>query len=282
MWLWLAIGSALLLGVYDVAKKQSLKSNDTYYILAYSTGLTALFLLPFITLGTLQGHLFLMAKAILVSASWVSGMLGLKLLPITTASTIKASRPVFVILFSLILFGERLNILQWCGVACVLVSLWLLSRSSKKEGIDFSQHKGIFYMAVSVLTGVASALYDKHIIKSLDPLFVQSWTNIYITLILVLMIVWKKKVKNEEIASFRWDWTILLIAIFITGADFMYFWALKCDGSLLSVVSIIRRASVIVTFGIGALMFKEKRIKDKAVDLAVMLGGMVFLVLGSC
>ena len=38
---------------------------------------------------------------------------------------------------------------------------------------------------------------------------------------------------------------------------------------------------MIVTFVLGALLFKEHRIRDKAAALAVMLAGLVLLVLGS-
>ena len=131
MWVWLSVCSALLLGLYDVAKKQSLKKNGVLWILLGSTALTTLFLCPFLSAGSLNDHLRLMFKAVLVSSSWISGLQALKYLPLTTASTIKASRPLFVVFFSIIIFGERLNVAQWAGVVLVLGALFLLSRSSK-------------------------------------------------------------------------------------------------------------------------------------------------------
>ena len=281
MWLWLAIGSALLLGFYDVAKKQSLQKNDVMVILASSTALTALIMSPFLSAGSLADHLHLIVKATLVSASWVTGLMALKTLPLTTASTIKASRPVFVLLGSIFIFGERLNAMQWTGVLSAILSLWLLSLSNRKEGISYSSNKGLWYIWIAVATGVSSALYDKYIMTFLQPAFVQSWTNIYITLLLVLCILFRKHVMKAEIQPFRWDWMLLLIALFITGADYMYFVSLKCDGALLAVISIIRRCSVIVTFVFGVFLYKEKNVRTKALDLAILLAGMVFLVLGS-
>jgi multidrug transporter EmrE-like cation transporter len=43
----------------------------------------------------------------------------------------------------------------------------------------------------------------------------------------------------------------------------------------------IRRGSVVVSFLFGALIFHEKNLKSKALDLALVLLGMVFLYLGS-
>ena len=279
MWIWMALASAVLLGVYDVAKKVALKHNDIYSILLVATGLSALFVSPFLTWGNGADHLRLVFKAVLVTASWVSGMIALQLLPITTVSTFKTSRPMFVVVFSILLFGERLNWMQWLGVAAVLVALWLLSVSSEREGISFKGNRGFWALLISVLTGVASALWDKHILAGMHPLFVQSWTNIYITALLALIILVRRSRGLKEV--FRWDWTLALIAIFITAADMLYFFSLKEDGSLLSVVSLIRRSSVIITFALGAILFKEKRIAQKAGVLVLMLAGVVLLMTGS-
>ena len=279
MWIWMALASAVLLGAYDVAKKAALKNNGVYAILLSATALSIVFLSPFITLGDFPDHLRLIFKAVLVTASWVSGMIALQLLPITTVSTFKTSRPMFVVLFSILLFGERLNGLQWLGVAAVLLALWLLSVSSSREGISFKGNKGFWALLVSVFTGVGSALWDKHIMAGMQPLFVQVWTNVYITLMLATIILIRRSRGVRE--SFKWDWTLALIAVLITGADMLYFFSLKADGALLSVISLIRRSSVIITFALGAVLFSEKRIAQKAGVLALMLAGVFLLMAGT-
>lgn len=281
MWIWLILASALLLGFYDVAKKEALKKNSVLYVLFIATAISTLLLVPFMGPGSENDHLHLVLKAFLVTSSWVSGLVGIKKLPLTTASTIKASRPIFVLIFSLILFGEKLNWMQWCGIIVAFAALFMLSRSSKKEGIEIKSNSGFVWMAVSVLTGAASALYDKHILASMDPLFVQSWSNVYITVLLgISILIWDVILKKRS-EKFKWDWTLLLIAVLITAADFLYFLALSQEGALLSVISIVRRCSVIITFAGGALLFKEHNIRSKALDLAVLLAGIGIIVLGT-
>lgn len=138
-------------------------------------------------------------------------------------------------------------------------------------------------MVVSVVAGVGSALYDKVIMSTLQlhPLFVQSWSNFYIVICLALCIALRLLAGRRERTPLRWDWTLLLIAVLITAADMLYFVALHQEGALLSIISLIRRCAVIVTFAVGAIFFKEKKIKAKAFDLAILLAGMVFLLLGS-
>ena len=278
MWLWLTVCSALLLGIYDVFKKQALKRNGVYWILVGSTGLTTLFLSPFLSALSLHDHLCVLIKALLVSASWVSGLIAMKHLPLTTVSTIKASRPMFVVIFSIVLFGERLSLLQWVGVAIVMVALFLSSRSKRHETDKTNSAKGMVAMVVSVLSGAASALFDKHIIQGFEPMTLQSWTNLYITALLALILLIQYLADKEHFQGFAWDWRILIIAVLITAADAAYFFAMKDPDAMLSVISIIRRCSVLVTFLGGALILKEGQIRDKALDMVLMMAGVGLLL----
>ena len=279
----MALGSAVLLGLYDVAKKIALSRNSVLNVLLAATALSTLFLSPVLFLhpGTWMDHLCLVMKAVLVTSSWISGMVGLKMLPITIVSTLKASRPFLVVIFSIILFGERLNLWQWGGVTLALVAVVMLAGTSSAEGINFSRNKGIWAMALSILAGVASALYDKFIMRGMEPFFVQAWSNFYITLLLCFCVLYKKRRDGDSFKAFCPDWTLLAIAVLITAADALYFLSLKQDGALLSVISLARRSSVIITFAVGAVFFKEKNIKSKAAALSVLLCGMALLLIGS-
>ena len=304
MWVLLAVFSAILLGTYDVAKKQALRKNGTFAVLLVATALSTLFVSPFLRIGPAQDHLKLALKAVLVTAFWVSGMEGLKRLPLTTVSTIKGSRPVFVVLFSIILFGERLNWMQWLGIAIVLGALYMLGFTSRRDASAQVRKTGFIWMGISVLTGVASALYDKYIMKGMEPMFVQSWTNLFITLILALCVLVKRlavsgravRASSDRLRprsrewegalparsdKFRWDWTLVLVAVLITGADALYFFALKQPDALLSIISVVRRASVLVTFVLGAIIFHEGNIRAKGLNMLLMAAGVVLLLIGS-
>ena len=281
MWLWLALGSALLLGVYDVAKKRALQYNSVYWILLSATALTTLFLSPFLSARPITDHYPLLFKAVLVAVSWISGLKAMECLPLTTVSTIKASRPMFVVIFSILIFGERLNLVQWLGVAVVMAALFLSTRSSHHDTDKMTSAKGVFYMIVSVLSGAASALWDKHIMQSMEPLFVQSWTNVYITILLALVLLVQFLVDRKNFQPLTWDWKLLLIAVLITVADALYFFAVKEPDALLSIISMIRRTSVVVTFLGGVLILKEGHVRDKAHVLVLMLVGVALLLSGS-
>ena len=56
MWLWAAVGSAILLGIYDVFKKQASTRNDVLHILLYATALSTVLLSPFILTSVFGWH----------------------------------------------------------------------------------------------------------------------------------------------------------------------------------------------------------------------------------
>lgn len=281
MWIALALASALGLGCYDVAKKLSLRRNSVMWVLLSVSVISTAIMSPWFGSGDLHDIPVLIPKALLVTTSWISGLVGMKLLPLTTVSTIKASRPVFVILLSMLIFGERLNLWQWAGVTAALAALWMLGRTSRREGIEFSNNKGILWMALSVVSGVCSALYDKFAIGRMEPLFVQSWSNLFITIFMAIVLIVKGMKDGEKRDRFQWDWMLAVTALLISAADACYFIALSCDGALLSVISLIRRFSVVVTFVLGALFFKEKQVGGKAVSLLTLMAGIAILALAS-
>lgn len=298
MWLSLAFCSAALLGLYDVAKKKALSRNDVLPVLLLNTLFCALFFLPALcsaqfgwgwfdgtvlefTPRGVEAHLLVLAKSAIVLVSWVFGYMGIKHLPLTIVGPVNATRPVMVLLGAMLLFGERLNGYQWTGVGLALLSLLLLSRSGRREGIDFAHNVWIVCLALAAVAGAASGLYDKYVVRRLDPVFVQSWYNLYQAAMMAVAVALLRRPGRRDAAPFRWSWAIPLISLFLSLADFSYLMALRDGEAMISVVSMIRRGSVVVSFCCGALLFRERNLRAKALDLLFILIGMVFLYLGS-
>lgn len=298
MWLSLAFVSAALLGLYDAAKKRALTDNAVLPVLLLNTLFSSLLFLPAIlsaqfglgwfddTLlamptGDAGAHGLVLLKSAIVLTSWAFGYFGMKHLPLTIVGPINATRPVLVLLGALLIFGERLNASQWTGVLLALVSLFLLGRSSHREGVDFTHNVWILCIAAAAATGAASGLYDKFIMTRLDPVFVQGWYLLYqfLMMTVVVGILWWPR--RRHTTPFRWSWAIPFISIFLSAADFAYLYALRDPDAMISVVSMIRRGSVVVSFLCGALLFRERNLRAKAFDLVLILVGMFFLWLGS-
>ena len=288
MWLAFAFLSAALLGFYDVCKKHSLRDNAVIPILFLNTLFCSIIFLPMAFQSPFGGwdvQRYILLKACIVLSSWLLGYIGIKHLPLTIVGPINATRPVLVLVGALLIFGEKLNLWQWAGVLLAVLSFFLLSRSGKKEGIDFKHNRWIFCIVGAAILGAISGLYDKYLMAAegglgLPRLTVQCWYNFYQCLMmgLMLMLLWFPK--RKESTPFRWRWSILLISVFLSVADYVYFYSLSLDSALISIVSMVRRGSVLVSFMLGALLFHEKNLRSKAIDLALVLLSMFLLWLG--
>ena len=304
MWLALAFLSAALLGLYDVFKKRALKDNAVLPVLFLNTLFSSLLFLPFIIIshftGWLDGtivyvaeggweiHKFILLKSFIVLSSWVLGYFGIKHLPLTIVGPINATRPVMVLVGAFIVFGERLNLWQWVGVLLAIVSFFLLSRSGRKEGIDFKHNRWIWMVVLSAMMGAISGLYDKYLMApvteggiGLDRMAVQSWYNIYQCFMMgaMLLLLWWPR--RKQTTPFSWHWSIICVSIFLSIADFSYFYSLSLPDAMISIVSMVRRGSVLVSFVFGAMLFHEKNLRAKAFDLLLILLGLLFLYIGT-
>ena len=301
MWLILAFVSATFLGFYDTSKKASLRDNAVLPVLFLNTVFSTLIFSPFLldyiggfgwfsntfmdtvsgAENEIQAHLLVVLKAFIVLSSWIFGYFGLKHLPLTIVGPINATRPVLVLVGAMLIFGERLNVYQWVGVVLAIGSVFLMSRAGKKENIDFKSNKWVWCVGLATLMGVISGLYDKFIMKSLNPMFVQSWFNFYQMIIMVFICAFLWYPKRHQSTPFQWRWTILLISVFICIADFAYYTSLNDPDSMISVVSLVRRGSVIISFACAVIFFKERNLKAKIIDLALLLTGMAFIWIGT-
>ncbi len=304
MWLLLAFTSAALLGFYDVFKKQALKGNVVVTVLTLNTLFCSLIFLPFVLLSAAgliaetsifyvpvcgwAVHKYIVLKAVIVLSSWLCGYFAIQNLPLTIVGPINATRPVMVLLGAIFVFGERLNLYQWIGVLLAIFSFFLLSRSGKKEGIDFRHNRWIALAVLASALGAVSGLYDKFLLApveaggvGLNRMVVQSYFTFYQFLMMGAVLLLFKREKPSMLSNFHFSLSIPLISLFLSVADFAYFYALSIPGALISVVSMIRRGSVLVSFFVGAMAFHEKNLRSKAIDLALVLLSMVFLWLGS-
>ena len=291
MWIIFALVSAVGLGFYDVMKKISLKDNNVPIVLWFNTLFGTLLMSPVLFnciahggMGPgegLTGHLLIATKSVIVLSSWILGYFAIKHLPLTIQGPINASRPVMVLVGALLIFGEQLNFIQWCGILLGFASLFMISRVGSKEGFSFKHSKWLWMSVGATALGAVSALYDKYLMTRFEPLMVQSWYSLYQLAMMSVAVLILRRLHTHSSTPFHWKWAIVGISVFLTGADLAYFYSLSEAGSMISIVSMIRRGSVLIPFFYGVLVLHEKNIKTKLVDLGILLVSLALLVIGS-
>ncbi len=297
MWVFLALLSAVLLGVYDILKKVSLRDNAVIPVLLLATLAGALIFLPGVVISNFDPeyaknhfwyvrptdwyvHGLIFLKSIIVGASWMLSYYAMKHLPLTIVSPIRSTGPLWTLIGALIIFGERLNILQWLGLTCSLTFFWFFSQAGRKEGFSFKNNKWMWCIYAGTMLGSVSGLYDKYLLAHFDRLVVQAWFSIYLVPVILPFAAFKWY-PARKLQPLKWRYTIPLIGICLTAADYAYFYALSYPESLVSVISALRRCSVVVPFLVGAFILHEKNIKRKAILLLGMLIGIGLIVWGS-
>jgi bacterial/archaeal transporter family protein len=296
---WIVLGalSALFLGVYDLFKKQAVTGNAVLPVLFLSSLVSAVIWLPGILLSsgestrpllpamlqvetlTWREHAMLLLKAMIVSASWVSTYFAIKQLPLSIASPIRSTAPLWTLFGALLIYGEQPSVNQGLGIALTLISFLALSIVGQSEGIQFRKNLWVGLMVLGTVIGSASALYDKYLLSgtSLSPAATQAWFSVYLAVVLALP-AWGWLKRWWPRAEFQWKWSIPLISLSLLFADFAYFTALKDPEALISVLSSLRRANVLITFFAGILLFREKQFRAKLpCVLGILLGAILIL-----
>lgn len=295
LWIALALGSATTLGLYDVAKKASARDNAVLGTLFACTAWGGFVVLPWLLVSRLaptwaqshglavgeldlRGHGLVLAKAAIVTLSWTLSFLALQKLPLTIASPVRATAPLYTLVGAIVLYGEIPTPRQAAGIALVLAGHFAFSVLGKAEGIRFSSSPRVWALLLGTVVGSASALWDKHLLQAegLDPAAMQVWFTLYN--LLLQGVLWAAFGRSERGETFTWRWTMPATGILLLVADAFYFRALAEPEALVSIVSAMRRGNVLVGFVVGGLAFRERNRRPKAAALILLLGGLFLLV----
>ena len=281
--------SALALGLYDLCKKHAVQDNSVMPVLFFSSCSGAVFFLIWsLVSGELsryfdcdwQTWILILLKSVLVGLSWTCVYYAMRELPISIAAPIRASSPLWTFLGSLFLFGEIPNGLQALGMLAIFVGYYLFSVLGKLEGIRFTRHRGMHLILLGTLLGAVSALYDKYLLNviRIPRDTVQLWFSI--DLVVVLGLAWLiRRTAFGQRHRFVWRWTIPATGCLLILADFLYFYAVSLPEIHISILSLVRRCSCIVTFAFGVYWFHDANVKRKALALLLILLGVCLLAL---
>lgn len=294
-WVLLSVFSAVVLGIYELLKKLAVRNNAVPPVLFFGVLAGAFIWLllrlvtPLLPLAwhdalnvdplTFAGHAFLFAKAVLVSASWIFGYFALKHLPLTIAGPIRSTAPLWTILLAVLILGESPGLWQWTGITLILTAFYAFSLLGRAEGIVVHRDKWFACLILATLLGAVSAIYDKYLLQSLGlgVATLQFWFSIYLAVVLLpFVLVWRFSLKDR--GRFEWRWMIPVVGGALLIADAFYFAAISSDGALISVISPVRRTSVIIGFLGGVFVLKERRnLGWKSLSLVLMLAGVILL-----
>ena len=289
LWVLPVLGSALGLGFYDLCKKHAVRENSVMPVLFYATlcGSTLFVVMTLLT-GKWQECIYcatstwvlILLKSLLVAASWTCVYYAMRELPISLASPIRASAPLWTFFGSMLLYSEIPTLWQGVGMLSIFAGYYFFSVFGKLEGFSLRKSKGMHLILLGTLLGAGSALYDKYLlgVQHLPRDTVQFWFSVDLVWILGLAYGIRSWCFGQKHA-FQWRWSIPATGILLIAADYLYFYALSLPDTYISIVSLVRRCNCLVTFFVGVIWFQEKNIRQKAFALALILLGVFLLAL---
>ncbi len=296
-WILASLVSAFFLGCYDLSKKHALRDNAVLPVLFMSTlcgAVVWVILLGIIQVAPalvpagftpeilpLRVHGLIFVKSTIVGASWAFTYFGIKHLPLSLASPIRATGPLWTLAGALLVLGERPSMIATAGILVTLASFYGLSVAGRGEGIHFHRDKWVGCMVAGTILGAVSGLYDKYLLGrlGLSAAAVQAWFTIYLPVVMLpLAFGWWRQWWPRNV--FHWRWSIPLIAASLLVADYVYFDALRDPEALVSVVSSLRRGSTLVAFAGSIWLYREARGTQKLPAVLGILVGIVLTVLG--
>lgn len=284
-WVLPTVLSAVMLGFYDITKKHAVNANAVMPVLFFSTlsgcvGVTLFSVFSGKTTEvfsiTLLQFILIFFKSVLVAASWVCAYCAMKTLPISIASPVRASAPLWTFLGSLVLYHEIPTVIQAIGMILIFAGYYAFAVIGKLEGFSF-RHKGMIFIFAGTLLGAASALYDKFLLNVLSIPHIPLQFHFALDLVLILGVAWLCRQKSSS--AFVWRWSIVLTGILLVIADNLYFFALSTPDVKISILSLIRRSGCIISFLFDSWIFRDSRIKFKAAALLLILLGVALLTL---
>ena len=284
------LASSFFLALYDLAKKASVRDNAVLPVLLCSTccgcaafvaGVAACGKLSSVVASANGQALALAAvKSVIVSTSWVFTFCALRTLPITIATPIRASAPALVFVAAFFLYGEIPSWVQGLGMLAVFGGYWAFSWAGRHEGIDFFRSKAVWCAITGACFSALSSIWDKYVfqVQAAPVETVQFFFQVGLVLVYALILAGQRLLRLPH-GRFEFRLTIPLVGMLLAAADWLYFRGLAIPDVPISIGSLLRRFSVVITFVLGARFFRETNLRRKSLALAAILVGVILLCL---
>lgn len=278
IWILYVLMFGLLKGSREGMKKAALKKNSSTVILFFYTLIGLLLALPFssqaFALSPLQ-IFYIFLKAAVVCAAWHCAMAALKEMSVSLYGIMDLSRMVFSTLLGVFALGEKMTAPKAIGMGLVLFGLLLVNL--KKEGSKKPMSLPILIAAlVNCFLNAVSGTMDKVLMKDMDSAQLQFWFMFFMTMIYgAVLLIRREKIEWKTLKTNYW---IPLMSLSLVVGDRFLFEANAMPQSEVTLMTVIKQSSVLITVLTGWLVFKEKNILYKFFCTAIILAGIFVAV----
>lgn len=277
-WILPVFAYSFLKGTRDGMKKAAIKKNSANEILFFYTLIGLLLTLPFCSSAFSLEPIYIFwafVKASVVCIAWLFSFVALDGMSVSLFGVMELARMVFSTLLGVFVLKEDFTLPKAIGVALVILGLVLVNIKKDSK----SKQVSLWIVTASVLNCFFNALsgtLDKILMKHMESSQLQFWFMLFMSLIYgVILLIKREKVSVKSVGTNYW---IPLMSISLIIGDRLLFDANAFPQSQVTLMTLIKQSSVIVTVITGWLFFKEKNILYKLMCSMIVLSG-IFIAL---
>lgn len=284
-------------GLREICKKKALEKNSVTEVLLVYTFLSLLICTPQIPNArglTINQYLWVALKAFVIFIAWIAGFKAIKKLPISLCGVLDLSRVLFASLLGVIVLGEKITFFKGIGLLFVSAGLLFLrfnpfekkgksssaesnSPSISEERNDSSIRFFIFLAFLSCILNAVSGLLDKILMKEMNSSQLQFWYTFFLVVYYSIYALVRRIKIHGSVWSNGWVW---FLAVGLIVMDKALFIANGYPESQVTVMTMIKQSSVIISILSGKFIFKEKNILHKALCAVIIIAGILIGIRG--
>ncbi|MFM7346851.1 MAG: EamA family transporter [Tagaea sp.] len=293
MWVVFGLCAGFILGIYDIATKKGMSGNDVLPVVFWSSVFGALCWLPpilalsFDAVSPVRGagltaHLLLLPKSAMMTASWILAYYAVKRLSLSLAGAVRASGPIWTMAGGVVLFAEVLTPLQSAGLTVTVAAYYAFAVVGRKEAVFAGDFAALLLMLCATLCSALVTVYDKYLVVALElgALDIQAWSAVQRTTIAGLACLIAARRGFDGFRLRRPDRSIVVIGVTWVAAEYVYFLAYRDPEAMVTLLSVLRRMSLVVSFAYSAAYMGEANLRLKTAMIAGLLAGTGMMVLG--
>ncbi|MBO5007875.1 MAG: EamA family transporter [Clostridia bacterium] len=280
LWIVFILIYSLLKGSREGMKKAALKKSSSNEILFFYTLVGLVLTIPFSRAAFSLEPIYIFysfIKAAVVCTAWIFAFAALKNMSVSLYGIMDLSRMIFSTMLGVFVLGESFTVPKAVGVSLVITGLMLvnLKKDASAKGMTLPV---LIAALLNCFLNAVSGTMDKVLMQHMQSSQLQFWFMFFMTLIYgAVLLIRKEKI---SVNCLKYNYWIPLMSISLIVGDKLLFEANANPASEVTLMTVIKQSSVIVTVLTGWLVFKEKHILYKIMCAGIVLAGIFIAVLG--
>jgi drug/metabolite transporter (DMT)-like permease len=284
MWVLYSLASALMLATSDALTKKALTEENEYSVawLRIVFSLPVLIAALFIAGKPEPGPDFYRAFFIAMPLEVLAMILyvkALRLSPLSLTLPFLSLTPIFIILFSYIILGEKASLRGGAGILLMAAGGYTLNFHSIGKGLfepfrAIGKEKGSLLMIVVAVIYSITASFGKMAIMNSSPIFFGSTYWIVITFAVSPFFISGRRKRSLRLKKTELRYTLLAGVCF---SIMVVFHMMAMSMSKVAYMIAVKRTSLLIGVLYGYLFFREGYIRERFIGAALMLSGLMLL-----